>query len=223
MNSKMKRRMVAVTGVIVIVVVVVLAVVGGTSSAKTVSVADAASGSFGDRKIQVSGTVVENSFSVKDNTLVFSVYDKEADPSASTQLRVRYEGGVSSTFGNDVVAICTGKIDADGVLQCSELVTKCPSKYENSTDSLSVSRLMGYADSVRNKPVKVAGQMKEGTLGVAGGDRRFVVVDPDTGDEMPVKYDGALSDETTEGSSLILTGSINDQDVFVATEVALEG
>ncbi|MFR3091855.1 MAG: hypothetical protein ACLTMP_09175 [Eggerthella lenta] len=41
MNAKTKRRMVVVTGIIVIVLVVILAVVGGTSSAKTVSVAEA--------------------------------------------------------------------------------------------------------------------------------------------------------------------------------------
>ena len=65
MNAKTKRRMVVVTGIIVIVLVVILAVVGGTSSAKTVSVAEAATGSYADQKIQVSGNVVENSFATE--------------------------------------------------------------------------------------------------------------------------------------------------------------
>ena len=114
--------------------VVILAVVGGTSSAKTVSVAEAATGSYADQKIQVSGNVVENSFATEGNVLTFDIYDPNGD--ITQQLRVRFEGGVSATFGNDVTAICTGKVGEDGVLNASELVTKCPSKYENATNAL---------------------------------------------------------------------------------------
>ena len=45
-----------------------------------------------------------------------------------------YQGAASSTFGDDVTAICTGRVGDDGVLRCSELVTKCPSKYEGAGD-----------------------------------------------------------------------------------------
>src|SRR5699024_939475 len=114
----------------------------GSSSAKSISIAEAAAGNYVDQKIQVSGNVVENSYETKDNVLTFSIYDPEGD--ASQQVKVRYEGGVSATFGNDVTAICTGKMGQDGVLNASELVTKCPSKYENATDALSVSQLIGY-------------------------------------------------------------------------------
>ena len=55
MNAKTKRRMVVVTGIIVIVLVVILAVVGGTSSAKTVSVAEAATGSYALSLIHIYG------------------------------------------------------------------------------------------------------------------------------------------------------------------------
>ena len=43
--------------------------------------------------------------------------DPEGDP--ATHLEVRYDGAASSTFGNDVTAICTGKINEAGVLECS--------------------------------------------------------------------------------------------------------
>ena len=71
MNTKAKRRMAVSAGIIVIVLVVVLAVVGGNSAAKTVSVAEAAE-LEGSNKIQVTGNVVENSFSIDGNTLTFS-------------------------------------------------------------------------------------------------------------------------------------------------------
>lgn len=171
MNAKTKRRMVVVTGIIVIVLVVILAVVGGTSSAKTVSVAEAATGSYADQKIQVSGNVVENSFATEGNVLTFDIYDPNGD--ITQQLRVRFEGGVSATFGNDVTAICTGKVGEDGVLNASELVTKCPSKYENATNALTVSQLTGYGDEVVDKPVKVAGR-GEGRHAEGGGRGRPV-------------------------------------------------
>lgn len=221
MNAKTKRRMVVATGVIVMVLIVILAVVGGSSSAKSISIAEAAAGDYVDQKIQVSGNVVENSYETKDNVLTFSIYDPEGD--ASQQVKVRYEGGVSATFGNDVTAICTGKMGQDGVLNASELVTKCPSKYENATDALSVSQLIGYGTGVEGKPVKVSGTVKDGTLVAAGAGDRFALVDPETGDELGVLFDGAISEEVGDGSSLVLTGSLDKDGKFSATEVALEG
>lgn len=222
MNTKTKRRMVAVTGVIVIVMIIVLAIVGGSSTAKTVTIADLSDGSYVDQKVQVTGNVVENSFSTDDNdVLTFSIYDPEGD--VSQELVVQYDGGVSSTFGNDVTAICTGKVDSEGVLKASELVTKCPSKYESSTDALTVEQLVGYGDSVYDKPVKVAGVVKSGTLTSAGSDERFVLADGEGSAEISVKYDGALSEEITDGSNVVLTGSVSSDGAFTATDVAIEG
>ncbi|WP_139650777.1 cytochrome c maturation protein CcmE domain-containing protein [Raoultibacter phocaeensis] len=221
MNAKTKRRMVVVTGIIVIVLIVVLALVGGSTAAKSVSVAQAADGSHANERVQVSGNVVENSFKTTGNMLTFAIYDPEGD--SSVHLSVSYEGGVAATFGNDVTAICTGKIDEEGVLHATELVTKCPSKYENATDALSVSSLLDYGESVVDKPVKVTGTVKEGTLKAAGQGDRFVLVDAESGAELPVKFDDALSDEVKDGSSLVLTGSLNSDSTFSATDVALEG
>lgn len=220
MNTKTKRRMFVVTGIIVIVLVVILAVVGGSSSAKSVTIADVASGQYVDQKIQVSGNVVENSFKTEGNVLTFDILDPNGDPSQT--VRVSYEGGVAATFGNDVTAICTGKIGSDGVLRASELVTKCPSKYENATNALGVAQLIGYGDSVMDKPVKIAGTVKAGTLAAAGQGDRFVILDADGATELAVVYSDALSEEVKDSSSLVLTGSLNADGKFHATDVALE-
>ena len=218
----MKRRLGAVTGLIVIVVIVVLTVVGGNSAARTMSVAEAVEFS-GDNKIQVTGNVVENSYDIEGDVLSFKIYDAESDPAAARQLDVRYDGGVSATFGNDVTAICTGKKNADGVLNCSELVTKCPSKYENATDALTMAKLLEYGDSVVNKPVKVRGVVKPGSLAGVNADSRFVLRDPDSSYEFRVMYNGALSNDVADGVAVVLTGSIaGDHVTFSATDVALE-
>ena len=132
MNAQMKKRLAVVSGVVVLALVAVLAIVGGGTAATTVTVAEAAENPSTGQKVQVSGNVVAGSYATTDDALTFSIYDPEGE--AGTQLAVRYDGAASSTFGADVVAICTGRIDEDGVLQCSELVTKCPSKYEGAGD-----------------------------------------------------------------------------------------
>lgn len=222
MNSKTKRRMMAVTGVIIIVVIIILAVVGSTGAATSVTIADVANGKVSqDQKIQVTGKVVDNSYSTNNNVLTFSIYDDENGADPSQELKVSYEGGVSATFGNEVTAICTGKLADDGVLHASTLVTKCPSKYENATEALTVSSLLGYGDSVVDKVVKVTGTVQKGSLKAAGaGSERFVLLD-DGGEALPVTFNDALPNEVAEGSQLVVTGSLGSDGKFAATEVAI--
>ena len=221
MNAKMKKRMIAVSGVIIIVLILVLAFVGGNTAATTMSIAEAAENPQAGQKVQVSGNVVQDSFSTSNDVLTFKIYDPEGDP--ATQLEVRYDGAASSTFGNDVTAICTGKINDAGVLECSELVTKCPSKYENADSALTVEQLLGYGESVYGNVVKVAGSVSAGSLKAAGQGDRFILVDAETGDSMPVVFEGALSDGIADGSAVVLTGSLGADGKFAATDVALEG
>ena len=221
MNAKMKKRMIAVSGVIIIVLILGLAFVGGNTAATTMSIAEAAENPQAGQKVQVSGNVVQDSFSTSNDVLTFKIYDPEGDP--ATQLEVRYDGAASSTFGNDVTAICTGKINDAGVLECSELVTKCPSKYENADSALTVEQLLGYGESVYGNVVKVAGSVGAGSLKAAGQGDRFILVDAETGEAMPVVFEGALSDEVSDGSAVVLTGSLGADGKFAATDVALEG
>lgn len=220
MNTKTKKRLILVSGVIIIVLIVVLAFVGGNTAAKTISVGEAVDGVYEDQKVQVSGNVVDNSFETTGNTLTFDIYDPEGD--ASKQLHVSFEGGVSATFGNDVVAICTGKIE-NGVLHASELVTKCPSKYESASNALTVERLLEYGSEVYDKPVKIIGEVKADTLKPAGQGDRFVLLGEEGTEEIPVEFDGALSEEIQEGTTVIVSGSLGSNLKFIATSVALEG
>jgi len=219
----MKKRLVIVTGLIIIVLAVVLAVVGGNSAAKTVTISQAAAGEFQGKRIQVTGNVVENSYATEGDVLTFTIYDPEEESSA--QLPVSYDGGVSATFGNDVTAICTGKVADDGVLYCSELVTKCPSKYESGTDALQVARMLEYGDDVLDKTVRVTGVVKAGSQNAAGQGDRFVLVDAEDGaSEVAVTFGDAVSEETlADNATVVLTGHMCDNGKFDATNVALEG
>ena len=107
---------------------------------------------------------------------------------------------------------------ADGVLLASELVTKCPSKYENATDALDVAQLVGYGKDIEGKPVKVTGTVKAGSLAAAGQGDRLVLASSDGSAELAVLYE-----EVAEGSALVVTGSLQADGKFAATDVALEG
>ena len=184
------------------------------------SVAEAAENPQAGQKVQVTGNVVPDSYSTSGNVLTFGIYDPES-PEGS-RLNVRYEGAAASTFGNDVTAICTGRMGEDGTLACTELVTKCPSKYENADSALTVARLLEYGDSITGKVVKVSGAVEAGTLKAAGQGERFAIVGDD-GSRVAVAYDGALPDEVAEGTTIVLTGAVDASGTFEATDVAIGG
>lgn len=223
MNAQMKKRLIVVSGIVIIVLITVLAIVGGGTAARAVSVAEAAELADAGQKIQVSGNVVSDSYSTDGKVLNFKIYDPDGDP--ATQLAVSYDGAASSTFGNDVTAICTGRVDGSGVLQCSELVTKCPSKYESSTTALSVDRLLDYGDGIVGKTVKVAGVVAEGTLQPAGQGERFTLVDGESAQpsSLAIDFNGALPEGVADGSTVVVTGSLSSNGSFNATDLALEG
>lgn len=221
MNTKTKKRLIVVSGTIIIILILALSILGSNSAAKASTIAEAAEGDLTNQKIQVSGNVVENSFETFDNILRFSIYDPEGDE--RQHLRIHYEGGVSATFGNNVTAICTGRIGEDGILHASELVTKCPSKYENASNALGVAQLFGYEEEVIDKLVKVTGTVQEHSLKAAGQGDRLILIDQEGTEEISIVYDGALSEEIHEGSVLIVTGSLNSSLKFMATDVALKG
>ena len=219
----MKRRLAVVSGIIVIVIIVLLAVVGSGNSSKSITVAQAATGDYAGSRVQVTGNVLKNSYHSENNTLYFTVYDADNE---SAQVKVEYQGSVAATFGNDVTAICTGKMDNDGTLACTELVTKCPSKYESGdTQAFGVADYLAYDRSkIEGTMVKVRGTVATGTLVAAGAAERFALADADDAQTtLSVKFDGALSDEVKEGAIVIISGSLNSAGVFEATDVALEG
>jgi cytochrome c-type biogenesis protein CcmE len=220
LNAQLKRRLFVVSGIIVVVVVIVLAVTAGTSGYQNLTVAQALKPEHYNTRVQVSGQVVTDSYSVEAGTLSFAIFDPNSN--SQEQLLVVYKGGVSATFGNQVTAICTGYLNAEGILECSDLVTKCPSKYETATDALTVSQLLGYsASALEGKPLKVTGRTKPGSLGSVEDRVRLVLLDEASGAELPVLFAGALPETVKDTTLLVITGSLDQNGRFEATDIAL--
>ena len=218
MNKKAKKRLVIVTLLIVMIAVVVLAVVGSGGAAKTMNVSDAIGGKYIGDRVQVSGTVAAGSYVSSGSGISFNVFDPEGDTKA--MLHVVYEGAVPATFGDGVTAISTGTIQKDGTLLASEMITKCPSKYESAEGALTVSNLYEFGDKMIGVETKLAGYIKAGTLVAAGEEERFVLYSQE--DEISVTFDGALPTGIGDGSSVVLTGALSKDGKFIATAVALE-
>lgn len=217
MNKAAKKRLVIVGLVIVIVAVVLFCVLGSGGAATSLSVAQAASGDYDGKKVQVAGAVVQDSYASEGTAAVFSIADDD-DPSST--IRVSYTGAMPATFGNGVTAICTGVLEGNG-LTCTTLVTKCPSKYESAEGSVTVSTLLANADAYRGAEVKLAGYVTAGSIAGIDADVRFNV--NSQGSSLDVVFDGALPEGMEDGSAVVVSGTLSqDGATFEADEVALD-
>jgi cytochrome c-type biogenesis protein CcmE len=151
MSSKIKFL---IGGLVIAGAVVFLIVSSMQDSAQffmTVDELSAKSSVVGDRNVTVSGAVIGDTiaYDPQSLTLQFTVanvpgdvaeIEKEgglaevlhqavADPTRS-RLKVVYQGAKPDLLRNEAQAIMTGHIGADGVFYASELLLKCPTKYE---------------------------------------------------------------------------------------------
>ncbi len=80
-------------------------------------------------KVQVAGTydaAKGSHYDVASNT--FSFYMKD---STGAEMPVKYNGVRPNNFEIAPSVVCVGKVE-NGVFEASEILTKCPSRYENS-------------------------------------------------------------------------------------------
>lgn len=80
-----------------------------------------------DRPIRVKGNVVAGSYVHKDGTTehTFSIVGKEA-----AAMPVYYNGPIPDVFAEGREVVVEGFKRVDGTLEATEVIAKCPSKYE---------------------------------------------------------------------------------------------
>lgn len=220
MNKKAKRRLVVVGGIIVVAMLVIVAVAGSGGAASSLGIDDVLTGDYEGRKVQVSGSVVADSVTSDGSVAVFEIQPEEDSSGASSAsgetLTVSYDGALPATFGTGVVAICTGTVE-DGRLSCSELVTKCPSKYESAEGSLTVKGLLDQAGSLTGEETKVCGYVRGDVLPVdAAEGYRFVL--ESQGETVNVIWDGGMDESVSDGTALVVAGSLTTDGAFEASE-----
>jgi len=221
-NKRAKQRLIGVTILVIVIVAGLLFIStqgeGAGASRKTVAeIADNAS--LVGAQVQVEAPVVKGSWTPGTKPFTFDIQDKD-DPNGPT-LTVLWDRPVPSAFGDGVTAIVTGEIQEGNKLVATNLITQCPSKYASASDALSVDALL-KSDLV-GTTVKITGYVVSGTMQAAGSGERFFVGTNTKGDEkVGVAFDGAFPAGMEDGSKVVITGSLEDNGIFNASEVALD-
>jgi len=223
-NKRARTRLIGVTVIIVLVVGAILLTTGRGDGAYYKTVKDVAEDKalVGER-VKVGGAVVAGSWDRKSNPMSFAIMAEDDETGDGPTIKVVYNGGVPSTFGDGVVAIVTGELGDDGTITSSDMITKCPSKYESKTGAVPVADLVGKGSSMEGKTVKISGFIKAGTIVPPGGTERFIVAEKadGSGEGVSVVYEGALPEGMDDGSEVVVTGALEADGKFVATDVAL--
>lgn len=77
-------------------------------------------------RLKMGGHVLDGSIANKPGTLEY-VFDVERN---GKKIRVFYTGVVPDTFKDDAEVVVAGKMRPEGHFEATEVVAKCPSKYE---------------------------------------------------------------------------------------------
>ena len=175
------------------------------------------------KQVKVGGTVVEGSWDKQSNPMRFVIRGEKDTTKTGPTLKVVYTGTVPATFGDGVVAIVTGKLDSNGTVQATEMITKCPSKYSSAVGAIPVGELNAGQSMVGKAGLQVSGYVKPGSLGPVTAAQRFVLAGKadGTGASVPVKFSGALPDTVKDGVQVVVTGTLGTDNTFTATSVAL--
>lgn len=177
-----------------------------------------------DKRVKVGGAVVTGSWDKKSNPMTFTIRDESDTAGQGPTLKVVYTGAAPSTFGDGVVAIVTGTLSSGGVINATEMITKCPSKYQSATGAMPIKDLVIAGSSVTGKPVKATGYIKPGTIQPATSTDRFVVAEnaDGSGAAVAVTFSGGLPDGMKDGVAVVISGELDSAGKFIATSVALK-
>jgi cytochrome c-type biogenesis protein CcmE len=219
MNTRARNRLIGVTAIILIVAAafVPLMMSGGAKETSVKDLAVGGNAALVGTRVKVTGAVVAASWDKKTNPMVFKIRTEGA--TSGPEVLVTYNGSAPNTFGSDTIAILTGDLTALGDLKASEMVTKCPSKYQSASNAATISTVLA---SPPDSPIRVQGYLKPASLGEASAAQRFVLSSAadGTGDSFPVAFTGTMPNGTADGVKLVVFGKL-ESGVFVATDVAI--
>jgi cytochrome c-type biogenesis protein CcmE len=219
MNKRARNRLIGVTAIILIVAAafVPLMMSGGAKETSVKDVAAGGNATLVGTRVKVTGAVVAGSWDKKTNPMVFKI--RAEGTTSGPEVLVTYDGSAPNTFGSDTIAILTGDLTELGALKASEMVTKCPSKYETASAADTVTQLLAAKP---DSPIRVQGFVKPGSQGAANAAERFVMSSnaDGTGDSVPVAFTGTTPAGFADGVQIVVFGKV-ENGVFVATDVAL--
>jgi cytochrome c-type biogenesis protein CcmE len=222
-NKRARMRLIGVTAIIVIGILAGLTFLQPRVAAYETVTQIAKGGAKAGQVVKVGGAVVAGSWNKQSNPMKFTIREEGDTGGTGPTLSVVYSGTAPNTFGDGVVAIVTGTLDGNKVVQATDMITKCPSKYQSAVGAIPVAELAAGESLVGKSGLQVTGFIKPGSVGPASAAQRFVIAEKadGSGKSVAVKFSGALPDTIKDGVQVILTGTLTSADVFTATGVAL--
>ncbi|GAB4276643.1 MAG: hypothetical protein Kow0056_07290 [Coriobacteriia bacterium] len=215
MNKRARQRLIGVTVILfaIIAAVVVGTMKGGPGAGAYVATVEEvlADDSLVGERVEVTGSIVEGSWERGARPMEFDIRNEDGDADSPT-IHVVYDGTVPATFGDGTSAKVTGTYVEKGVIESTEMVVKCPSKYESEVGALTVEQALEDADKIGYAKIAgvVASMESDG----------FVLASETNGDvTLKVRLETALPENVQEGTFVVVEGSF-DGDVFVAQGVA---
>ena len=223
MNKRARMRLIGVTAIIIIAIVAALYGLKPSVAAYETVAQIAKGGLQPGTRVQVGGAVVAGSWNKQSNPMKFTIRDENDTSGGGPTLKVVYSGAAPNTFGDGVVAIVTGAVDNNDVVQASTMITKCPSKYQSAAGAIPVAELSAGQSLVGQKGRQTTGYVKPGSLGPASAAQRFVLAEKadGSGKSVAIKYAGALPETVKDGVQVVATGMLQSDQLFEATAVAL--
>ena len=223
MNKRARMRLIGVTAIIVIAIGAALYGLKPSVAAYETVAEIAKGGLKAGTRVQVGGAVVAGSWNKQSNPMKFIIRDENDTSGKGPTLKVVYSGAAPNTFGDGVVAIVTGAVDNNDVVQASTMITKCPSKYQSAVGAIPVAELSAGQSLVGKKGLQTTGYVKPGSLGPASAAQRLVLAEKadGSGKSVAIKYAGALPETVKDGVQVVVTGTLASSQVFEATAVAL--
>jgi cytochrome c-type biogenesis protein CcmE len=216
-NKRATRRLIGVTALVLAAVGAILIYTTSTGAGSGAYTGQSVSEVAQDpalvgEKVKVDGVVVEGSWDGDVDPMEFDIQDVEAEEGAEV-LTVVWEKTVPSSFGDGSNAIVTGTLSSDGVLEASELIIKCPSKYESLEGAMTIDDLL--ADSaMEGTPTKVSGFV----IAVEGAGV-VIGTEESGGTELEVDLsETELPENVSEGTEVVVQGTLEGS-VFVAESI----
>lgn len=214
MNKRARQRLIGVTAILFVAIAAI--VVGTTSGSGAGAYYATVDEVLGDpalvgEKIKVSGAVVEGSWDRSMRPMEFDIRAEDGGPD-SPIIHVVYDGTVPTTFGDGTTAIVTGQYVSEGRIESTEMIVKCPSKYESETGALSVAEAIEKSGEIQF--ARIAGYVKS-----IDADGVTITQGESGGTSLEVRLETALPENVAVGTRVVVEG-VFEGTVFVASGIA---
>jgi len=129
----MRKKTYIIGGIIIFIALCSLGFVafrGAATYYYTVAEILSKANSLNGQTVRVAGPVVVNSLEVSKspvNSAKFVMHDRD---NTQLVLTITYQGTLPDAFKEGTDAVAEGKLNPNGVFEASQIIVKCPSKYE---------------------------------------------------------------------------------------------